>query len=630
MSVPVFRTFRREVTIEKMDITSAQRDVCLNILQKLAYSQNIEEYDRHRDELIHLNFESVTRYFLNSWDNLKDEWVEGLKNINMNFAQPTNNRLESLNGKLKSVCSAYSSLRQFFADLFLVLATLRNERMHKAMFMQVKRPTTSIPKELREYFEKLTFYAFNVVLKQHQLSLTIQPVVEGEFCFTTSSGNVTATLSHCLCHQFIMMGLPCKHILYVRRTSKVPLYTASICNERWSRETYVTHCGNRSDMSYPHQSIVRQQQPLQAEANVKSQHEKFRQATQVTDTLATLCSEPGMQVYKKRITFLKQLRDYWSNGTDVQLTTNGPESSNTDNATGNGSGDNVAQVLAELVTLQEESDDGVPIIQNDEVRNEINITRNQGEQAHNDDEQLLHEVILTSNRPMRSESNLIRGGYVVNGNIDKICEPILVEDHLILNEDIVGSIQQSYTDSSDEEEEQFENRIFGHNDRRSTNLCMTEAVTKVETVLLPSPLSATDTSSTASIVHPLKLTVSSTKPANVTALQKNSHFNTSKANTSAFLVPSSFATSYTCSIPNSHFNTTNANTIAVLVPSSFATSDTSSIASIVHPIKLTFPLNQPTNETAVQETAQSSMTKTVTSAVTSYTVLSTSNANSTA
>jgi zinc finger SWIM domain-containing protein 3 len=137
----VLRTFRREVTIEKMCITSAQRDACLTVLQKLAYSQSADECDIHVQELQNLNFERVTAYFLASWHGLKEEWVEGLKNVNMNFGQSTNNRLESLNGKLKSVCSAYSSLRQFFSDLFLVLATLRNERMHKAVLMQVKRPT---------------------------------------------------------------------------------------------------------------------------------------------------------------------------------------------------------------------------------------------------------------------------------------------------------------------------------------------------------------------------------------------------------------------------------------------------------------------------------------------------------
>ena len=47
----VFRTFRREITIEKMGITGGERDQCLEILQKIAYSTTEEEYEGHVKEL---------------------------------------------------------------------------------------------------------------------------------------------------------------------------------------------------------------------------------------------------------------------------------------------------------------------------------------------------------------------------------------------------------------------------------------------------------------------------------------------------------------------------------------------------------------------------------------------------
>ena len=64
----------------------------------------------------------------------------GLKAESGSFLNTTNNRLESINGKLKQVISRHSSLEKFIDSSFTILATLRTERDHKAavMFQKVK------------------------------------------------------------------------------------------------------------------------------------------------------------------------------------------------------------------------------------------------------------------------------------------------------------------------------------------------------------------------------------------------------------------------------------------------------------------------------------------------------------
>lgn len=57
-----------------------------------------------------------------------------------NFLNGTNNRLESINAKLKSVISRYSSLEQFVDNFFLILRVLRSERDHKAALAAQKVP----------------------------------------------------------------------------------------------------------------------------------------------------------------------------------------------------------------------------------------------------------------------------------------------------------------------------------------------------------------------------------------------------------------------------------------------------------------------------------------------------------
>ena len=43
------RSFRREITCEKMGITSGQRTLCLDLVQKMAYASSEAEYDRLHD-----------------------------------------------------------------------------------------------------------------------------------------------------------------------------------------------------------------------------------------------------------------------------------------------------------------------------------------------------------------------------------------------------------------------------------------------------------------------------------------------------------------------------------------------------------------------------------------------------
>ena len=39
------KTFRREITMDKMQISSAQRDICLRFIEKMSYSKSETEYN---------------------------------------------------------------------------------------------------------------------------------------------------------------------------------------------------------------------------------------------------------------------------------------------------------------------------------------------------------------------------------------------------------------------------------------------------------------------------------------------------------------------------------------------------------------------------------------------------------
>jgi len=63
-----------------------------------------EEYEKHYAQFLK-SPQSVIHYYNANWHTIRDEWVECFKSLSFTLGENTNNRLESINGKLKSVCS---------------------------------------------------------------------------------------------------------------------------------------------------------------------------------------------------------------------------------------------------------------------------------------------------------------------------------------------------------------------------------------------------------------------------------------------------------------------------------------------------------------------------------------------
>ena len=101
----VLRTFRLEITCEKMGITAAQRMSVLEIISKLVYSQDQQNYHVHYQQLKETKLKSVIEYYDQNWHDIRSHWVKGLKHDCCHCLNSTNNRLESLNQKIKSVVS---------------------------------------------------------------------------------------------------------------------------------------------------------------------------------------------------------------------------------------------------------------------------------------------------------------------------------------------------------------------------------------------------------------------------------------------------------------------------------------------------------------------------------------------
>ena len=97
--------------------------------------------------------ESVIRFFNDNWHPIRSEWVEGMQSNAHNYLNRTNNRVESINQKLKKIIWKFSNIVAFFEDLMRVVSSLRMERDHKAIvvFQKVKVNLYGNNQDLMDY-----------------------------------------------------------------------------------------------------------------------------------------------------------------------------------------------------------------------------------------------------------------------------------------------------------------------------------------------------------------------------------------------------------------------------------------------------------------------------------------------
>ena len=136
----VLKTFRREITIDKLGVIAAERNLVLGIIQKMVYAKSEDEYSVLHSELAENNLKGVTEYFDTIWHPIKEKWVECFKSNNVTFQNRTNNHIECINQKLKGVITKHSFLYQLFIQFLEAVDFLCTEHDHRAVLLVQKIP----------------------------------------------------------------------------------------------------------------------------------------------------------------------------------------------------------------------------------------------------------------------------------------------------------------------------------------------------------------------------------------------------------------------------------------------------------------------------------------------------------
>ena len=317
------RTFRREITADKMYVTSEQRKMVLEIITKLVYARSESEYQQYYRHLKDTKLKSVVQYFDKNWHGIRAQWVDGLKNEACNFMNRTNNRLESTNQKIKSVVGKYSSLVVFFRELTKCLDSLALERDHRAILVFQKAPVqcyAGFP--LHQYQILLMPFAFSYIVKQHQLAQKIVITHDidksnGTVDIQSTAGVITTSIQSCQCGFFKAMQLPCRHVFALRLHSNNCLFDESLCAVRWTRDYYLQ--SHRVFLSEPVRDMDITVSAIErpAQFRVLSQQEKYRKAFVVAQKIASLASEIPTRNFPSALQCLQQIVSAWQEGKHI-------------------------------------------------------------------------------------------------------------------------------------------------------------------------------------------------------------------------------------------------------------------------------------------------------------------------
>lgn len=249
------RSFKREISCEKMGLRSGERDYALELMEKIVYSKSPEEYEQNYQLLEESGLDRVIEYYNKNWLPIKEQWVQCYKGANFTLGESTNNRLESINAKIKSVCTRYATLPTFFNQFLALLCCLRNERDHITLLSLVRKTIIPENSPLKSYAEIVTPYAFKHIEQQSSVTYNLDKfsAIEGDdlkYLISSSEGELTLSESYCQCRFWKSMNLPCRHILSLRKKLGLDLFAPCLVAERWTK-TY-SHQVYSSKSTPPH------------------------------------------------------------------------------------------------------------------------------------------------------------------------------------------------------------------------------------------------------------------------------------------------------------------------------------------------------------------------------------------
>lgn len=159
------KTFRRVVTSRDMDLKEVEKNDILLMLLKVVYSDDEVDYMKKYQEFKNSRPIKIVDYYNKNWHLNRHQWLKHAM-INGNFNNATNNRLESVNAKIKAIVHRRNPLSIFIDRYFRWYQshTQENDLLMARQFL--KEPVLTVKNEAAQYSAYLTPFAFEEVCKE--------------------------------------------------------------------------------------------------------------------------------------------------------------------------------------------------------------------------------------------------------------------------------------------------------------------------------------------------------------------------------------------------------------------------------------------------------------------------------
>ena len=261
---------------------------------------------------------------VSKWNGSKGLWM-GLKSGSCNFLNRTNNRLESINDKVKSVVIRYSDMVSFFQDLMKCIASLKAEQNQRALNTISKTPLTSYRTEShKKYGKLLTPFAYSHMKKELDKAdqAEVFMLENGSMRVKIGQAKTELVANSCTCKFFTSMKLPCRHIVASKNHAGESLYDEAICADRWKIKHYKEcHRVLNPSIGNPDEHSVVLEPTVLKSTNVHTmtEQQKYREAFKTLQAVAEQMSHFGTEDFLANMEALKALQTQLAAGRRICL-----------------------------------------------------------------------------------------------------------------------------------------------------------------------------------------------------------------------------------------------------------------------------------------------------------------------
>ena len=196
----VTQIFLRTFTYENYKLDKKTKEEILRLMENMMYSKSDNDYEKYESKFMKSQEipKEAKDYFIKRWSEIPEQWcIRYMTSSNLNIH--TNNRLESINAKIKGAIGIGLSLMEFGSEFFVFYGVFKLDRdAHAAKIVLRKSMNKPLKKYEISYMENLTGYAYDFV--KEQLSAMENVKIEkafGDGSYEMYSKKSTKTIASC-------------------------------------------------------------------------------------------------------------------------------------------------------------------------------------------------------------------------------------------------------------------------------------------------------------------------------------------------------------------------------------------------------------------------------------------------